>query len=216
MSDGPGPPRLLLSRGSRGVIYALIFPGFYRYAWPTDIKELCNVLKSRPTLRWRFHCGGCCFFIALRGRCDVPKRAAFCCRGVQLIVQLEELGPYRFEPPRRQERQGSKYKKNWPAFLLGVLFCVLGVLAANGVDNQARPATSPVCVFTRTSSPSLINSGTRTVRPVSNVACLLRRRQPCRRAGLAQWRRLRVRRIAEVAVKLARRCTSKPATTHPL
>src|SRR5213593_1812232 len=35
---------------------------------------------------------------------------------------------------------------------------------------QARPATSPVCVFTRTVSPSLRNSATRTSRPVSSFA----------------------------------------------
>ena len=41
------------------------------------------------------------------------------------------------------------------------------------LSSYARPATSPVCVLTRTISPSLMKSGTRTTKPVSTVACLL-------------------------------------------
>jgi hypothetical protein len=42
-----------------------------------------------------------------------------------------------------------------------------------GPTFHARPATSPVWVFTRTSSPSLMKSGTRACSPVSSVASLV-------------------------------------------
>src|SRR5688572_9542063 len=50
-----------------------------------NFKELWRNLKSRPRLRWRFDCDGCCFLIPYECRYDVPKRAAFCCGGVQAI-----------------------------------------------------------------------------------------------------------------------------------
>ena len=52
-------------------------------------------------------------------------------------------------------------------------FTQLCVCGAAGDDPQARPMTSPVCVFNRTTSPSLMNRGTRTTSPVSSVACLV-------------------------------------------
>src|SRR5262249_31037906 len=40
----------------------------------------------------------------------------------------------------------------------------------DSTNSYARPATSPFWVFTRTTSPSFMNSGTRTSRPVSSFA----------------------------------------------
>ena len=34
----------VLTRGSAEVLVR-IFPGFYRFAWPTEFKELCNELE---------------------------------------------------------------------------------------------------------------------------------------------------------------------------
>jgi hypothetical protein len=63
---------------------------WYRFAWPTEFNELCNELEIE-TEPGDLVTIGCCFRALSRGRCDVLKRAAICCRGVHLIVQLERI-----------------------------------------------------------------------------------------------------------------------------
>src|SRR6266480_1110662 len=60
-----------------------------RCAWPNDFQRTVKHLKSRPILRWRFHCDGCYFLVAISCRCDVLKQAILSHHSSQYLVRFD-------------------------------------------------------------------------------------------------------------------------------